>query len=160
MCPSPEPDQKTASFASSTTSLFWVASWDPLHCPGWKAEHRIRFGKVIFLVVMLVILFNCLILYRFNICKTSEPSFFGVGKLKRMDNVRVHPGPIVPCLAVWLPPHLSQLFFLFYYFILHNQYTSLYLFSQWHKHIYRYSDTKGKVFKEKLLTDFISTLGY
>nr|XP_046169961.1 28S ribosomal protein S29, mitochondrial-like isoform X2 [Oncorhynchus gorbuscha] len=54
MCPSPEPDQNTASFASLTTSLFWVAGWHPIRCPGWKAEHRIRFGKVIFLVVMMV----------------------------------------------------------------------------------------------------------
>ena len=40
MCPSPEPDQKTASFAPFTATLFRFASWDPIHCPGWKAKHR------------------------------------------------------------------------------------------------------------------------
>jgi hypothetical protein len=54
MFPFPEPDEKTASFAPFTAALFWFAGWDPIHCPGWKAEHRIRFRKVIFLVVMRV----------------------------------------------------------------------------------------------------------
>ena len=54
MCPSPEPDQKTVLSAPFTVTLFWFAGWDQIHCPGWWANHRIRFGKVIFLVVMMV----------------------------------------------------------------------------------------------------------
>ncbi|XP_055797209.1 leukemia NUP98 fusion partner 1 [Salvelinus fontinalis] len=53
MCPSTEPDQKTAPSAPSAAPLFWVTGWDPIHCPGWWTKQRIRFGKVVFLVVML-----------------------------------------------------------------------------------------------------------
>ena len=40
--------------APFTASLFWFAGWDPIHCPGWWAKQRIRFGKVVFLIVMMV----------------------------------------------------------------------------------------------------------
>jgi hypothetical protein len=46
--------KKPAPSAPSGVSLFWVAGWDPIHCPGWWAKQGIRFGKVVFLVVMLV----------------------------------------------------------------------------------------------------------
>ena len=42
MCPSPEPDQKTASSAPFTATLFWFAGWDPILCPGWWAKHSIQ----------------------------------------------------------------------------------------------------------------------
>ena len=35
MCPSTEPDQKTAPSAPSVAPLFWVADWDPMQCPGF-----------------------------------------------------------------------------------------------------------------------------
>ncbi|XP_070298996.1 rho guanine nucleotide exchange factor 25 [Salvelinus sp. IW2-2015] len=53
VCPSTEPDQKTAPSASSAAPLFWVACWYLIHCPGWWNKQRSRFGKVVFLVVML-----------------------------------------------------------------------------------------------------------
>nr|XP_046226464.1 allograft inflammatory factor 1-like isoform X1 [Oncorhynchus gorbuscha] len=34
-------------------TLFLFTGWDPIHCPGWWAKQRIRFGKVVFLVVMM-----------------------------------------------------------------------------------------------------------
>ncbi|KAM9541227.1 ARF GTPase-activating protein GIT2-like isoform 6-T6 [Salvelinus alpinus] len=53
MCLSTESDQTTTPSAPSAPLLFWVAYWDPIHCPGWWTKQRIRFGKVVFLVVML-----------------------------------------------------------------------------------------------------------
>ena len=38
MCPSPESDQKTASFPPFTKSFFWVAGWDPFRCPCVKGR--------------------------------------------------------------------------------------------------------------------------
>uniref|UniRef100_A0AAZ3RKU2 Myelin and lymphocyte protein n=1 Tax=Oncorhynchus tshawytscha TaxID=74940 RepID=A0AAZ3RKU2_ONCTS len=55
MCPSPESDQKTASFPSFSESFFFLfAACDPLGYTGCKAEHRIRIAKNIFLVVLMI----------------------------------------------------------------------------------------------------------
>jgi hypothetical protein len=36
------------------STFFCVTCWDPIHCPGWWTKQKIRFGNVVFLVIMLV----------------------------------------------------------------------------------------------------------
>ncbi|XP_055779305.1 ferritin, lower subunit-like isoform X1 [Salvelinus fontinalis] len=80
MCPSTEPDQKTAPSAPSMAPLFWVASWDPIHCPGWWAKQRIRFGTLVFLVVMLGMYFD-----RDDVALRSFSSFFQERSVKERE---------------------------------------------------------------------------
>ena len=53
VCTPPESDQKSTLNTSSPPAVFWSSLWNKLNCPDVH-EQRIQFGKVVFLVVMLV----------------------------------------------------------------------------------------------------------